>query len=103
MMLTYALIVTVIALAATGVAVTIWKRSRERIADVARELDEAIKANRSLQREIKRREHIIRRQQEVQIETEEKKREVRKHADPVDRANAATRLMSDLAGSSDGD
>lgn len=102
-MLTYSLIVTVIAIAATGAAVTIWKRSRERVAEVAKELNEAIKANRSLQKKIKQREHVIRRQQEVQIEAEEKKREVRKHDDPVDRADAATRLMSDLARGSDGD
>ena len=102
-MIGYAIITTIVALAGIGGAFAIWRRSRERIAEIAGELDEAIHANQSLQKEIKRRAHIIRRQQEVQIETEEKKREVRKHADPVDRANAATQLMSDLSGSGDGD
>ena len=102
-MIWYAVITTLVALAGIGGAFTIWRRSREKIADISKELNNAIHANQSLQKEIRKREHIIRRQQEVQIETEEKKREVRKHADPVDRANAAADLMSDIAGGGDGD
>jgi hypothetical protein len=99
----YSIISTLIAIAGIGATVTLWRKSRERIAEIAGELDEAIHANQELQKELKRREQIIEQQQEVRVETEEKKREVRRHADPVDRANAAIDLMRELSGSRDSD
>jgi len=101
--LRYSLIVTAVAIVTTGAAALIWKQSRKRIAEISQDLNDAIAANYSLWKELERREHIIRRQQEVQNEAEEQKREVRKHANPGDRANAASDLMSELSRGGDGD
>jgi len=99
----YALIATLVALAGIGVNVWQFRSNRAKLAELSAELNESLKATRQLRREVEKQRHIIKAEQEVIRETAEKKSEIRSHADPVDRANAATDLMSKLAGSGDGD
>lgn len=93
----YAIITTLVALAAVAVNVWQFRRNRQKVAEVARELDEAIHANQSLQEQIRKQRHIIKAEQEVIRETAEKKKDIRSHADPADRADAATDIMSKLS------
>jgi len=101
--MTYALISTAVALAGIGGTVAAVKYYRAKVAEISQELNEAIHANYSLRKEMERREHIIQRQQEVQLEAEKQKNEIRNHADPTDRANAASGIMSKLSRGSDRD
>lgn len=98
----YAIITTLVAVAAVAVNAWQFRRNRKKVAEISNELTEAIKANHSLQEQVRKQRHIIKAAQEVMHETAEKKREIRKHPDPTDRANAATDIMSKLAGSGDG-
>jgi predicted Holliday junction resolvase-like endonuclease len=93
----YVIVTTLLALAGIGGTITAIRHYRAKVAAVSDELNEAIRASREQRKEIERLQHVIKAQQEVQLEAEEKKRKVRSHADPVDRANAATELMSDLS------
>jgi Sec-independent protein translocase protein TatA len=100
--MTYAIVTTLLALAGIGGTIAAIRHYRSKVAAVSDELNEAIQASREQRKEIERLQHVIRAQQEVQLEAEEKKRAVRGHADPVDRANSATELMSDLSRGGDG-
>jgi len=102
-MIQYAIISTMLALAGIGGTIAAIRHYRAKIAQVSGELDKAIRANEQQSKKLEQLRHVIKAQQEVQIEAEEKKREVRRHADPVDRANAATDLMRDIAKSGDKD
>jgi hypothetical protein len=99
----YAILSTLAALSAVALNAWQFRRNREKVAEISAELNESLKATRDLRREVERQRHIIKAEQEVISETAKTKSEIRNHANPVDRANAATDLMSKLAGSGDGD
>lgn len=101
-MIQYAIIATLAAL--VGIACNVWqfRRNREKVAEISDELNESLKATRQLRSEVEKQRHIIAAEQEVIRETAKNKSEIRNHPDPVDRANAATDLMSKLAGGGDG-
>ena len=102
-MIQYTIIVSLIAAASIGGFILYARYARSKMARIEADKQQAVSANRELRKQVRQREHIIKRMQEVSDEAAQTKREIREHDNPHDRADAATRVMRDLSGSGDKD
>ncbi len=88
------LLFAIAATAIAGLAIYLWLREKAKRNQERGVYQRVIDAK---EKELQQHKHAIKAMEEVSQRAAKKKREIRKHSDPADRANAATNVMSDLA------